>query len=103
LQENLQENLKGPCLAFVRDLDHTETLASGPLWRDLPLKGALMTKPVVLAIIFLLLPALSAGAASSLQRKHTVQPKATRVSEPPAVPAAPPVTRLPVAPDTFRA
>ena len=61
-----------------------------------------MTKSVVLAIIFLLLPVFSAGAASSLQRKHVAPPKA-RVSEPPAVPAAPPVTRLPVAPDTFRA
>jgi hypothetical protein len=61
-----------------------------------------MTKPVVLAIIFLLLPVFSAGAASSLQRKHAAPPKA-HVSEPAPASAAPPVTRLPVAPDTFRA
>jgi hypothetical protein len=60
-------------------------------------------KPVTLAIIFLLLPAFSAGAASSLQRKH-VAPGGhkARVNEPVPAPT-PPVTRLPIAPDTFRA
>jgi hypothetical protein len=62
-----------------------------------------MTKPVLLAIIILLLPAFSAGAASSLQRKHVVPPASkARVNEPAPAPT-PPVTRLPIAPDTFRA
>ena len=61
-----------------------------------------MRKSVVLAIVFLLLPAFSAGAASSLHRKHPVhRSHKARPSE--AAPKAPPVTRLPVAPDTFRA
>jgi hypothetical protein len=64
-----------------------------------------MKKPVILAIIFLLLPAFSAGAANSLQRKHSAptqhQQKGKAVEPAPA--ATPPVTRLPIAPDTFRA
>jgi len=63
-----------------------------------------MKKSMILAIAFLLLPALSAGAASSLQRKH-VAPTQHQKAKPaePAPVATPPVTRLPVAPDTFRA
>lgn len=61
-----------------------------------------MKKSVALAIAFLLLPALSAGAANSLHRKHVVHhARKARPSE--AAPVAPPVTRLPVPPDTFRA
>lgn len=63
-----------------------------------------MKKSMILAIAFLLLPALSAGAASSLQRKHHAAP--TQQKAKPAEPApvaTPPVTRLPIAPDTFRA
>jgi curli biogenesis system outer membrane secretion channel CsgG len=59
-----------------------------------------MKKLTVLAIVFLLLPAFSAGAASTTHRKH-MAPKA-RASEPAPTPT-PPVTRLPIAPDTFRA
>lgn len=63
-----------------------------------------MKKSVILGIVFLLLPAFSAGAASSLQRKHAAptQQKAKPAAEP-APAATPPVTRLPIAPDTFRA
>ena len=64
-----------------------------------------MTKSVTLAIVLLLLPAFSAGAANSLQRKHHVAPQAQQKAKPavPAPAATPPVTRLPIAPDTFRA
>jgi len=62
-----------------------------------------MKKLTVLAVVFLLLPAFSAGAASTTHRKHVAPtaPKA-RASEP-APAHTPPVTRLPIAPDTFRA
>ncbi len=62
-----------------------------------------MKTSMILAIVFLLLPAFSAGAANSLHRKHAapVQQKA-KPAEPAPV-ATPPVTRLPIAPDTFRA
>ena len=62
-----------------------------------------MKKSVILAIAFLLLPALSAGAASSLQRKHAAPTQQKAKSTEPAPVATPPVTRLPIAPDTFRA
>ena len=52
-----------------------------------------MNKLTVLAIVFLLLPVFSAGAASTTHRKH-VAPKA-RASEPAPAPT-PPVTRLPI-------
>lgn len=61
-----------------------------------------MKKLAILSIAFLLLPAITADAAGSV-RKHgrTHAPKA-RASEPAPAPT-PPVTRLPIAPDTFRA
>jgi hypothetical protein len=62
-----------------------------------------MKKSLVLAIAFLLLPALSAGAASSLQRKHVAPTQQKAKQADPAPVATPPVTRLPIAPDTFRA
>ncbi|HLZ02483.1 MAG TPA: hypothetical protein VKR55_10090 [Bradyrhizobium sp.] len=62
-----------------------------------------MKKSVALAIIFLLLPAFSAGAASSLHRKHVTHHGVQKAHPSEAAPKAPPVTRLPVAPDTFRA
>ncbi len=64
-----------------------------------------MKKSMILAIAFLLLPALSAGAANSLQRKHHAAPPTQQKAKPadPAPVATPPVTRLPIAPDTFRA
>ena len=64
-----------------------------------------MKKSMILAIAFLLLPALSAGAASSLQRKHHAAPATQQKAKPaePAPVATPPVTLLPIAPDTFRA
>jgi curli biogenesis system outer membrane secretion channel CsgG len=61
-----------------------------------------MKKLTVLAIVFLLLPAFSAGAASATHRKHGAPAAKARASEPAPAPT-PPVTRLPIAPDTFRA
>lgn len=59
-------------------------------------------KLTMLAILFLLLPAFTADAAHAFHhRKHASGPK-SHASEPAAAPT-PPVTRLPVAPDTFRA
>jgi curli biogenesis system outer membrane secretion channel CsgG len=58
-------------------------------------------KKLTVAIVFLLLPAFSAGAANVTHRKH-VSPAAPKASEPAPAPT-PPVTRLPIAPDTFRA
>jgi hypothetical protein len=60
-------------------------------------------KRLTIAIAFLLLPALAADAGGSL-RKHTVQPaQKARTTDPAPAPVPPPVTRLPIAPDTFRA
>ena len=60
-------------------------------------------KQLTIALAFLLLPAFAADAAGSLHRRHVVQPAPkARATEPAAV-ASPPVTRLPIAPDTFRA
>jgi hypothetical protein len=62
-----------------------------------------MKKLAALSIAFLLLPAIAADAAGS-GRKHgggTHPPKA-HASEPAPAPT-PPITRLPIAPDTFRA
>jgi hypothetical protein len=56
-------------------------------------------KRLTIAIAFLLLPALAADAGGSL-RKHTVQPAQKART---TAPVPPPVTRLPIAPDTFRA
>jgi hypothetical protein len=61
-------------------------------------------KQLAIAIVLLLLPAFAADAASSLHRKHTAQPaQKARAVDPAAAPSSPPVTRLPIAPDTFRA
>jgi len=62
-----------------------------------------MKKPVVLAIIFLLLPVFSADAANSFHRKHAAPTQHKGKATEPAPAATPPVTRLPIAPDTFRA
>jgi hypothetical protein len=60
-----------------------------------------MKKLTVLAILFLLAPAFSADASGKVHHKHAA---ATSEKKHPAEPAPPPpVTRLPVAPDTFRA
>ncbi|MBV8925713.1 MAG: hypothetical protein JOZ74_10145 [Bradyrhizobium sp.] len=63
-----------------------------------------MKKLVVLAITLLLAPAFSADASSARHRRHAgaAAPK-TRPALPLPAAATPPVTRLPVAPDTFRA
>jgi hypothetical protein len=61
-------------------------------------------KQLTIAIVFLLLPAFAADAAGSLHRKHIAPPAPkARATEPAAAPSPPPVTRLPIAPDTFRA
>jgi hypothetical protein len=61
-------------------------------------------KRLTIAIAFLLLPALAADAGGSLHRKHTAQPaQKARTTDPAPAPVPPPVTRLPIAPDTFRA
>lgn len=63
-----------------------------------------MKKLSVLAILFLLAPAFSAVASGKAHHKNassTSQKAHPAESEP--SPAGPPVTRLPVAPDTFRA
>ncbi len=61
-------------------------------------------KHLILAIAFLLAPAFAADAAGGLHHKHATQrTHKSRASEPAPVPSAPPVTRLPIAPDTFRA
>ena len=61
-------------------------------------------KKLTLAIAFLLAPAFSADASGKVHHKHAAA--ATQKAHPaetaPA-PSGPPVTRLPVAPDTFRA
>jgi hypothetical protein len=64
-----------------------------------------MKKLTVLIITLLLAPAFSADAAKASHRKHHAAPAAqkARPAEPAPVQSAPPVTRLPVAPDTFRA
>ena len=61
-----------------------------------------MKKLTVLAIVFLLAPAFSAGASSKHHHKHSAAQRA-HSSEPASSPSGPPVTRLPVAPDAFRA
>jgi hypothetical protein len=61
-------------------------------------------KHLILAIAFLLAPAFAADAAGPLQHKRAPQPvQKSRAGEPVPVPSPPPVTRLPIAPDTFRA
>ena len=61
-------------------------------------------KQLILAIAFLLAPAFAADAAGVVHHKHTAQPaQKSRAGEPAPVPSPPPVTRLPIAPDTFRA
>jgi hypothetical protein len=62
-----------------------------------------MKKLTVLAIAFLLAPAFSADAAGNVHRKHAAAAAKARPAEPAPTLSAPPVTRLPVAPDTFRA
>lgn len=64
-----------------------------------------MKKLMALAIAFLLAPAFSADASSTAHRKHAAAAtqKSHPVADPAPAPAGPPVTRLPVAPDTFRA
>jgi hypothetical protein len=61
-----------------------------------------MKKLTVLAIVFLLLPVFSAGAEGTTHRKHVAPAPKARASTPAPSPT-PPVTRLPIAPDTFRA
>jgi hypothetical protein len=61
-------------------------------------------KQLTIAIAFLLLPAFAADAANSVHRKHAAPAaQKARNADPAPVPSAPPVTRLPIAPDTFRA
>ena len=61
-------------------------------------------KQFTIAIAFLLVPAFAADAASVLHRKHAAASShRSRAAEPAPVPSPPPVTRLPVPPDTFRA
>ena len=63
-----------------------------------------MKKLTVLAIALLLAPAFSADASSKLHHEHAAATtQKARPAEPAEAPAGPPVTRLPVAPDTFRA
>jgi hypothetical protein len=62
-------------------------------------------KQLTIAIAFLLAPAFTADAASALHPKRAAPataPKA-RAADPAPVPSQPPVTRLPIPPDTFRA
>ena len=61
-----------------------------------------MKKLTVLAILFLLAPAFSADASGKHHHKHAATTKA-HSSERALSPSSPPVTRLPVAPDAFRA
>jgi hypothetical protein len=60
-----------------------------------------MKKLAALSIAFLLLPAIAADAAAARKHGRHTAPKAS-ASEPAPAPT-PPVTRLPIAPDTFRA
>lgn len=63
-----------------------------------------MKKLTVLAIVFLLAPAFAADASSKHHHKHAAATgQKAHSSEPASSPSTPPVTRLPVAPDTFRA
>jgi hypothetical protein len=77
-------------------------LLSAEIWSDYLGKREPHMKKLAMSIAFLLLLAITADAAGSL-RKHgrSHAPKA-HASEPAPAPT-PPVTRLPVAPDTFRA
>jgi hypothetical protein len=57
-----------------------------------------------LAIAFLLAPAFSADASGKVHHKHAAATtQKGRPAEAAPAPSGPPVTRLPVAPDTFRA
>jgi hypothetical protein len=69
------------------------------------LQGRLqMKKLTVLAILFLLAPAFSADASGKGHHKHSAATsQKSRPAESEPTPSGPPVTRLPVAPDTFRA
>ena len=63
-----------------------------------------MKKLTILAIAFLLAPAFSADASGKVHHKHAAAtPQKGRPAEATPAPSGPPVTRLPVAPDTFRA
>jgi hypothetical protein len=63
-----------------------------------------MKKLSVLAILFLLAPAFSADASGKDHRKHAAPiGQKAKPSEAEPAPATPPVTRLPFAPDSFRA
>jgi hypothetical protein len=63
-----------------------------------------MKKLTILAIAFLLAPAFSADASSKFHHKHAAATtQKARPAESAPAPGGPPVTRLPVAPDTFRA
>jgi hypothetical protein len=61
-----------------------------------------MKKLAALSIAFLLLPAIAADAAGSVRKHGGTRTPKTHASEPAPAPT-PPVTRLPIAPDTFRA
>ncbi len=60
-------------------------------------------KKLIVAIAFVLVPAFVADAASAQHHRHVQPAQKSRVGEPAPAPSAPPVTRLPIAPDTFRA
>jgi hypothetical protein len=62
-----------------------------------------MKKLTVLAILFLLAPAFSADASGKDHHKRAVTTSQKAHPTDSAAPSGPPVTRLPVAPDTFRA
>jgi hypothetical protein len=63
-----------------------------------------MKKLSVIAFLFLLAPAFSADAFGKDHHKHSAPAsQKAQPSEAAPAPATPPVTRLPVAPDTFRA
>ena len=63
-----------------------------------------MKKLTILAIAILLAPAFSADASGKLHHKHAAETaQKVRPVESAPSPAGPPVTRLLVAPDTFRA
>ncbi len=61
-----------------------------------------MKKLAILSIVFLLMPVITADAAGSFHRHGRANARKAHASEPAPAPT-PPVTRLPIAPDTFRA
>jgi hypothetical protein len=76
-------------------------MASRPLRRYLGEQEAHMKNLAILSIAFLLLPALTADAAGSFRRHGRTHAPKAHAREPAPAPT-PPVTRLPIPPDTFR-